>query len=112
MDDVFRAISEIARWTGPAIGLVVAFLAFRRFGTPGTGLAALGFALMLSGPTGSLAIRQAYLSNDNHDVEQYAVWSYANGLLSAVGFLLVVIAMRRMFRALALSGRSGERATE
>ena len=111
MDDVFRAVSEIARWSGPAIGLVVTFLAFHRFGTPGTGLATLGFALMLAGPIGSLAIRQAYLSNDSRDVERYVMWSYANGLLSGVGFLLVVIAMRRMFRALALSGRSGERAT-
>lgn len=87
------------RWATPAVGLAVTFLAWRRFRSPGTGLAFVGFLVMLSGPV----VRTIWLLwlRDATDVSarEISVALTFAGLVGGIGLVLVVLSIRRLIAA-------------
>lgn len=100
LDTFFLVASAILRWGAPLAGLVIMFLAWRRFESAGARLAAFGFAIMLISPVARQVMRAVIELDsfpDSRDIASRLITiSVAAGAASLVGLALIIFAMRRL----------------
>jgi hypothetical protein len=112
MEEISEVIRSVVSWIAPVTGLVLMFIARRRFRLRGTTWAVVGFGLVVV----ILAIRQILVpvlldqrTYSANDLGQQLV-----GVASSIGSVLAVVALRKMIAAVALvavgePGESGDR---
>ncbi len=103
MEEASDVIRSVARWIAPVTGLILMFIARRRFRLRGTTYAVVGFGLVVL----ILAVRRILVPllldqrvySANELGQQLAVL----GAASAIGLVLAVVALRKMIAAVALT---------
>lgn len=110
MEEVSEVIRSVVRWIAPVAGLILMFIARRRFRLHGTTYAVVGFGLVVL----ILAIRQflvpVLVDRRTYTVNDLSQQLVVLGVASAIGLVLAVVALRKMIAAVALTavGKSVE----
>ena len=96
MFDVFSAANDVVRWAVPVTGLVITFLAWKRFRSPGSRIAVAAFALMMLSPVIRVVARSLFEQRHGLTAREFGLISLAAGVVSLAGLILIVFTMRRM----------------
>ena len=107
MYDVFSAVNDVIRWAVPVTGLVITFLAWKRFRSPGIRIAVAAFALMTLSPVIRLVIRGLLEQRHGLTAEELGLISIAAAAVSLAGLILIVFTMRRMIATAESAAESG-----
>jgi hypothetical protein len=114
MEEISEVIRSVVSWIAPVTGLVLMFIARRRFRLRGTTTAVVGFGLVVV----ILAIRQilvpVLLDQRTYSANDLGQQLVVLGVASSIGSVLAVVALRKMIAAVALvavgePGESGDR---
>lgn len=99
MGDVSGVLTELFRWGVPLAGVLITFLAWRRYKAPGTSLAVAGFSLMLVEPGVRLVVNEMLPSPREITARDVAFSLYFISLVGGIGGVLLVLAMYRLISA-------------
>ncbi len=99
VNDIPGIASDLFGWLTPLVGLAISFVAWRRYRAPGISLAVAAFSLMLIGPVTGLMVRQMLQGDSGLKATDVSVIFLVIGLFSAIGGILLIVAMRRLIRA-------------
>ena len=96
MGEIAGDVSTVVRWIAVVVPLVIAFGAWRRFGSRGSLVAVVGYGVVLGGL--SLTRLLSALLFDRSDFTAYRISQilYVGVIVSAIGTILIVIALRRL----------------
>jgi hypothetical protein len=101
MDDVSSVVRTVVQWIVPGAGLVLMWLAWRRFRVRGTMVAAVGYGVMLAVIATSDAFRGLLLDQEDFSRDALNRVTLITGLMTVLGPVLLVVALRKMIAEVA-----------